>query len=254
MRRRAIAKCAMACRSIGMCRSSMDDGLVLQSGRVPPGEGRQISGDPDLRALCQGPRLPGGLSERLATHGREASRRRRGLDATNTRTGRWSIRRSGCRTITSACASIRAAAAARRAIIDHFSPRETKDFYDCIEWAGVAALVERQGRAQRHFLLRHEPVARRVAAAAAPGGDVRLGGRRRLVSRHDASRRHSLAPSGPTGTTCRSRPCSTASASAAAAAAIHGELVCGPETLSRGGARREPLRFRRRDPRPSARR
>jgi len=21
--------------------------------------------------------------------------------------------------------------------IDHFSPRETKDFYDCIEWAGV---------------------------------------------------------------------------------------------------------------------
>ena len=22
-------------------------------------------------------------------------------------------------------------------VIDHFSPRETKDFYDCIEWAGV---------------------------------------------------------------------------------------------------------------------
>jgi putative CocE/NonD family hydrolase len=22
-------------------------------------------------------------------------------------------------------------------LIDHFSPRETKDFYDCIEWAGV---------------------------------------------------------------------------------------------------------------------
>ena len=29
---------------------------------------------------------------------------------------------------------------------------------------------------------------------------------------------------------------------------VHGELVCGPETLSRGGAREEPLRFRRRDP------
>jgi predicted acyl esterase len=34
--------------------------------------------------------------------------------------------------------------------IDHFSPRETKDFYDCIEWAGVG-LVERQSRAQRYF-------------------------------------------------------------------------------------------------------
>ena len=55
-----------------------------------------------------------------------------------------------------------------------------------------AALVQRQGRAQRHFLLRHEPVARRRAAAAASRGDVRLGGRGRLVPRRDASRRHPL--------------------------------------------------------------
>ena len=38
------------------------------------------------------------------------------------------------------------------------------------------------------------------------------------------------------------------------AAAIHGELVCGPETLTRGRTRREPRRSRRRHPRPSARR
>ena len=36
-----------------------------------------------------------------------------------------------------ACASIRAAAGCSPGVIDHFSPRETKDFYDCIEWAGV---------------------------------------------------------------------------------------------------------------------
>ena len=55
-----------------------------------------------------------------------------------------------------------------------------------------AALVERQGRAQRHFLLRHEPVARRLAAAAASRRHVRVGGFGRLVPRHDASWRHSL--------------------------------------------------------------
>ena len=55
-----------------------------------------------------------------------------------------------------------------------------------------AAVVERQGRAQRHFVLRHQPVARGVAAAAASRRHVHLGGRRRLVSRHDAPRRHSL--------------------------------------------------------------
>ena len=57
---------------------------------------------------------------------------------------------------------------------------------------GRAALVERQGRPQRHFLLRHQPVARRLAAAAASRRDVHLGRRRRLVPRHDASWRHSL--------------------------------------------------------------
>ena len=57
---------------------------------------------------------------------------------------------------------------------------------------GRAALVERQGRAQRHFLLRHQPVARGDAAAAASRRHVHLGGRRRLVPRHDPPRRHPL--------------------------------------------------------------
>ena len=76
--------------------------------------------------------------------------------------------------------------------IDHFSPRETKDFYNCIEWAGVAALVERQGRVERHFLLRHQSVAGGEPAAAAPRRHVHLGRRGRLVPRHDPPRRHPI--------------------------------------------------------------
>ena len=56
---------------------------------------------------------------------------------TYTSSGRWSIPRNGCRTTTLACASIHAAAGCSPGKVDPFSPRETKDFYDCIEWAGV---------------------------------------------------------------------------------------------------------------------
>ena len=45
--------------------------------------------------------------------------------------------------------------------LDPWSPRETRDFYLVIEWAGAAAVEQRQGRAQRHLLLRHQPVAGR---------------------------------------------------------------------------------------------
>ena len=55
-----------------------------------------------------------------------------------------------------------------------------------------AALVQRQGRPQRHLLLRDEPMVRRRTAAAASGRDLRVGGRRRLLPRPLASRRHSV--------------------------------------------------------------
>ena len=43
--------------------------------------------------------------------------------------------------------------------IEHFSPRETKDFAALHRMGRRAALVERQGRADRHLLLRRQPVA-----------------------------------------------------------------------------------------------
>src|SRR3974390_2929829 len=55
---------------------------------------------------------------------------------------------------------------------------------------GHTALVERQGRPQRHFLLRTEPVADLGAATKAPCRDLHLGRCRRFLSRHGASRWH----------------------------------------------------------------
>ena len=58
---------------------TMDDGLVLRADVFRPIAGRQVSGHPHLRSVRQGPRVPGRLSERVAAHGGEASRRRGGL-------------------------------------------------------------------------------------------------------------------------------------------------------------------------------
>src|SRR5262245_39648266 len=55
-----------------------------------------------------------------------------------------------------------------------------------------AAVVERQGRIERYFLLRRESVAMRSAPAQAPGCDLPVGGRCRFLSRHGAPRRHLL--------------------------------------------------------------
>ena len=76
--------------------------------------------------------------------------------------------------------------------LEVWSPRETSDLYDCVEWAGTPALVERQGRSQRHLLLRHEPVARGAAAAAASRRALHLGRLVRLLPRARAPRRHPL--------------------------------------------------------------
>ncbi len=110
-----------------------------------------------------------------------------------------------------------------------------------------AALVERQGRAQRHFLLRHEPVARRLAAAAASRRHVRVGRLGRLVPRHDASRRHPLDVLGELvrhagqGRAIRPRRERRPQPRARRTGVRPGDAV-------RRRARQEPLRFRRQYP------
>ena len=80
---------------------------------------------------------------------------------TTTRAGKWSIRRNGCRD-GYACVRVDSRGAGRSpGFIDHFSPRETQGFLRLHRMGRRAALVERQGRAQRHLVLRHQPVARR---------------------------------------------------------------------------------------------
>ena len=82
-----------------------------------------------------------------------------------------------------------------------------------------AAVVERQGRAQRHLLLRREPVAGRGAAAQAPRRDLPVGGRRRLLPRHGAPRRHLLHLLEELVALAGLSRCSTAADSAASRAA-----------------------------------
>ena len=53
-------------------------------------------------------------------------------------------------------------------------------------------VVDRKGGPQRHQLLGHQPVARRLAATAVARGDVRLGRRGRVVPGHDLPRRNTL--------------------------------------------------------------
>ena len=55
---------------------------------------------------------------------------------------------------------------------------------------GGAAVVQRQGRAVRHFLLRHQPVVRRQSAAAVAEGDHSVGRLRRHLPRRAVPRRH----------------------------------------------------------------
>ena len=99
---------------------------------------------------------------------------------------------------------------------------------------GGAALEQRQGRAARHLLLRHEPVAGGGRAAAAPGGDLPLGGRRGLVPRHDPPRRHPLDLLGQLVRQAGEDRSSTGSASAAPAIRSPGSPCAGSETLFGG--------------------
>ena len=108
------AKRATACGSIGTCRSRWTTALFCaptSSGRPSPANIRSFlrmaltpRASPSRKAI----RAPG---RRWRPSIRTSPKAR----AISTRTGKWSIRRNGCRAITPACASTRAAAAAHPA-------------------------------------------------------------------------------------------------------------------------------------------
>ena len=220
--------------------------------RVSPRRRRPLSGDLELRPLRQGARLPGRLSERLAAHGGKASRRHRRLQQSLSELG---SRRSG--EMGAARLRLRARRFARRRLLarlhrSFFAARD-QGFLRLHRMGRRAAVVERQGRAQRHFLLRHQPVARGIARTAASCRHVHLGRRRRLVSRHDAPRRHSLHVLGQLVRHAgQDRAIRRRRARQTKPRARRTGLRAGSSL--RRGARQKPQQFRRRHRRASARR
>ena len=223
---------------------AMDDGVVLRADVFRPVADGTIPGDPELWALRQGARLPGGLQECLDAHdhGLSGDRRRlveqvpelgagrpgeMGAGRLRDRAGRFPRRRPLARLPRRVVAARGQGSLRMRRV------------------GGHAAVEQRQGRHQRHLLLRHEPVARGAATAAAPGGAVHLGRLVRLLPRALPPRRHPVrlpgglvAPPGHQRATWRRR---------ARAEESGDRRACGrPANAAGGRARKEPRRRRRR--------
>ena len=137
--------------------------------------------------------------------------------------------------------------------IDHFSPRETKDFYDCIEWAGVQPWsngkvglngISYYGINQWHVASLQPP---HLAAMCVWEGAADW---YRDMTHHGGI----LSTFWENWYDMQVKTVQYGAGERGKRSRVHGELVCGPETLTRGRARQKPLRLRRRDPRPSARR
>ena len=192
----------------------MDDGVVLRADVFRPvGDGKYpviLSYGPYAKGLSFQEGYKGNWA-RLTKAAPEVLQGR----ATNIRTGSWSIRRNGCRTAMPACASTSRGAGRSPGFLDVWSPRETLDLYHCIEWAGTQSLEQRQGRRQRHFLLRDEPMECRRAQAAAPRRVVHLGRLVRLLPRAVPAWRHPQRFSPQLASAPGGAACSTASATAA---------------------------------------
>ena len=157
--------------------------------RVPARRARAASGDPHLRPVRQGPGVPGGLSRPVAAHGRRAPRRRARVEQPVSELGDRRPGEVGPRRV-----RLRAGGLARRGplprlprpVLPARGPRPLR-----VRRVGRRPAVEhRQGRHQRHLLLRDERLARGRPAAAAPGRDLRLGGRRGLLPGRHPPRRH----------------------------------------------------------------
>ncbi len=159
--------------------------------RLPADQAGQVSGDPDLRPLRQVAALRGPLHRAVAAHVREPSGRADRLDQQVPVLGGGRSGEMGAgRLCLHSRRQPRRRSLARRH--RHLVAARGAGPGALRRMGGRAALVERQGRAQRHLLLRGEPVAGRGAAAQASRRHLPVGRRRRFLPRHGAPRRHFL--------------------------------------------------------------
>src|SRR4249920_3375891 len=104
--------------------------------RIPPGQERPLSGDSEPRPLRQVAALRRRLQDRLETYGGKAAGRDGRIDQQIPKLGNL---RSGKMVPDGyVCVRVDSRGCGRSSgYVEHWSPRETKDFYNCIEWAGV---------------------------------------------------------------------------------------------------------------------
>ena len=118
-----------------------------------------------------------------------------------------------------ACLRIDARGAGRSpGYLDPWSPRETQDIYQSIEWAAAQPWCSGKVGMNGISYFAMNQWYRRPAPAAAPGGDLRVGRRRRLVSRGRRATAASIAAFWTISIRARSIACNTDWASAACAA------------------------------------
>ena len=133
---------------------AMDDGLVVRADVFRP-----LAHGKMARSCSLMVPMPRGWRFRRAIRapGRTwspAIRTSRPDRPTNIRTGRWSIPEKWV-PHGYVCVRVDSRGTGRSpGYVDHFSPRETRDFYQCIEWAGVQPWSNGKVGPERHFLLR----------------------------------------------------------------------------------------------------
>ena len=130
--------------------------------------------------------------------------------------------------------------------IDHFSPRETKDFYDCIEWAGVQPWsngkvglngISYYGINQWHVASLQPP---HLAAMCIWEGAADW---YRDMTHHGGI----LSTFWENWYDMQVKTVQYGAGERGKRSRVHTELVCGPETLPESELDQKPRRFRRRD-------
>ena len=102
--------------------------------------------------------------------------------------------------------------------VEHWSPREAKDFAQCVEWAGTQGWSNgKVGLSGISYYAMNQWQVAHCSRSISPR--CACGKARPTSTATSATTAASTARFRRTGTTCRSRPCSTASASRATAAA-----------------------------------